>query len=259
MTEPRILLYDLETAPIHAWTWGPKFQTNIIKPTDFSYLLCFGYKWLGEDDVKVVSQTQFARNYKRNRKDDSQVAKALWHLFDEADITIAHNGNQFDYKVSNARFAYNGLTRPSPFFKIDTKHATKRHFRLPSNSLNDIAQYFDLGAKLQHTGFDLWERCMQGEESAWSMMMEYCEQDVELLERLYLFLRDNGWIDNHPNLANIGGLRFVCPHCGADRDHLQKRGFAHTNTVTYQQYWCRSCNSWPRERLSGKGPAFVSR
>lgn len=256
MPEARILIYDIETSYLSAETWGPKWNANLLRVTDASHLLSVGYKWLGEEETTVLSLPDYKRSYRRNRKDDRMLVQDLHKLFDQSDIRIAHNGDNFDEKVAKARMAYHNLGIPSQSFTIDTKKAVKRHFRLPSNSLNDVAAYFDLGAKLQHTGLHLWQAVAEGDPEAWALMVEYNRQDVELLERLYLKLRDGGWIDNHPNLATISGNLHNCPKCGGDNNQMQKRGTVHTRTMSYQQWFCHNCKSYSRQRKVGTGPRF---
>jgi len=49
-----------------------------------------------------------------------------------------------------------------------------------------------VGAKVKHSGFELWIKCMAGDAKAWKEMKEYQIQDVNLLIDLYEKLRP--WI-----------------------------------------------------------------
>jgi hypothetical protein len=62
---------------------------------------------------------------------------------------------------------------------------TKANFLFPSNKLDYVAQKLDVGAKVKHSGFKLWIRCMAGDKKAWKEMKEYQIQDVNLLVDLY--------------------------------------------------------------------------
>lgn len=249
--DPRILIFDIETTPMIGYTWG-KWQQNVLSFIENSYTLCFAYRWYGTDEpVRVISQRQFKRDYKRNRKDDYRVTKAMWNLFDEADIVIAHNGTKFDVKKMNARFAVHKLGRPSPFQQVDTLRVARSQFAFASHSLNDLGSFLGLGQKLQHTGFDLWVDCMAGIDEAWQMMEDYNEQDVVLLEELYTYLLHGGWITRHPSLALINGENHSCPACGShDR---QKRGLAQTTAYIFQRYQCNNCNTYYRDFKSIQG------
>jgi ribonuclease D len=135
---------------------------------------------------------------------------------------------------------------PSPFKTVDTLLAARRYFRFPSNSLNDLCHMLGLGTKPKTTHASLWYDCLQGDDLAWKKMVKYNNNDVVLLEKLYLKLRP--YIGNHPNVAveKDDG----CPRCGGK--HLEYRGFYTTNVSTYHRLYCRSCGAWSRERLAQK-------
>src|ERR1700756_3123121 len=93
----RILLYDIETSPLITYAWQI-YEANAIKVIKDTQILCFAYKWLDEKRVHVVGQDDF-KSFKPGVNNDKDVVKALWKLFDEAEVVIAHNGNQFDQKI----------------------------------------------------------------------------------------------------------------------------------------------------------------
>ncbi len=244
-TEPRILLYDIETTPIIGYTWG-KWQQNVIDIQDDWHILCFAWKWLGEDETHIVSQRQFERSYARNRKDDRQVVQELHRLFAESDIRVAHNGDKFDEKKVKSRFALHNLGNVPHAHTIDTVKVSRRHFAETSHSLNDVCRRHGIGKKIPHQGFDLWLGCMAGLDEAWDTMEKYNVQDIALLEGYYLFLRNGGWMDQHPNVAIISGDLDGCKACGSHR--LQKRGTRKTTAHRYQQYQCQECGTYQRGR-----------
>ena len=54
---PKILLFDIETAPALAWVWA-QFDTSVIATEQDWYMLCFAYKWLDEKRTYFVSEGQ---------------------------------------------------------------------------------------------------------------------------------------------------------------------------------------------------------
>jgi hypothetical protein len=85
-------------------------------------------------------------------------------------------------------------------------------------------------------------------------MEDYNIQDVEVMFDLYSELRP--WIKNHPNVAlwMPKGEDPICPKCGSH--NLRNKGFKRTSVLTYKQYHCEDCGSYPRERYAadtGKG------
>lgn len=240
----KILLYDLETSPNLGYVWG-KYDQNVVEFTENWSILCFAYKWLDEKNTHVVALPDY-KLYKRNKKDDRHVVKALWELFNEADIIIAHNGNSFDAKKANAKFLMYGLTPPSPSKQIDTKLVAKRYFRFDSNKLDDLGAYLGVGRKVETGGFELWKGCMRGDIQAWNKMRKYNRQDVILLEKIYLKMRS--WIDNHPHVKAHTDARGKCSACGSG--NLQKRGFGiKGGSIRVKRYQCIGCGKWSQQNI----------
>ena len=235
MSSPRILYFDIESAPNLAYVWG-QYDQNVIAHEHEWTMLCFSYQWEGDRSVKVVS------NYHDfgTTTDDSGTVAALWKLFDEADIVIAHNGDKFDIRKANARFVQQGLGAPSPFRSIDTLKVARRHFAFNSNKLDDLGQHLGLGEKVKHPGWRMWEGCLAGDKKWWDLMRRYAKQDIVLLRDVYRVLRP--FMSNHPNLANYSEEAF-CPSCGAGEEHAKRGGTYHTQTGKYQCLRCDNCGT----------------
>lgn len=239
MVSPKILVFDIETAPNLAYVWG-KYEQNVIQYETEWYMLCYAAKWLGKKKFMTSKLNDFPSRFKKNPNDDYGVVKELWKLLDEADIVISHNGKKFDVKKSNARFLYHGLPPPSPFKQIDTLTESRKYFKFNSNRLDDIGNLLGVGRKLQHEGFGLWLKCMKGNKTAWNKMIRYNKQDVILLESVYEKFKP--YITNHPNIGLYQQKEFACPNCGSN--HLQKRGFSMTKVSMFQRYQCQECGAW---------------
>lgn len=247
MSNPKILIFDIETAPNLSWIWG-KYEQNSLGYVQEWYVLCFCAKWLNKKKMIKCKQNDF-KLYKKDTTNDFGVVKAMWKLLDEADIVITHNGDKFDIKKMNARFIYHGLTAPSSYKSIDTLKLSRKYFKFNSNKLDDLGQHLNIGQKVKHEGFSLWTKCMTGNKTAWNNMIKYNVQDVLLLEKLYYkFLP---WITNHPNYGIYSGKEYVCPNCGSE--HVNRRGFTYTRTTKFQKYQCQKCFSWSQLKTSEKG------
>lgn len=240
--KPKILLFDIETAPSLGWVWA-KWETDVIDFKEDWYLLCFAAKWLN-GKMLTYALPDF-RGYKKNPENDQLLVTELWKLFDEADILIAHNGDQFDIKKANARFAYYKLPPPSPYKTIDTLKAARKYFNFTSNKLDDLGKYLGYGRKLTHTGFALWQGCMKGDKKSWKQMLEYNKRDVVLLEQIYLHFRP--WITTHANVG-IYSDRPVCPKCSSPK--IQSRGYSINNSTRYQRFQCQNCGGWNRSPVN---------
>jgi uncharacterized protein YprB with RNaseH-like and TPR domain len=173
----KTLYLDIETTPIKAYVWGLWDQNvsidQIIEPTE---MLCFGARW--GNSKKVI--------FKSVHHDGKKVMlEELHKLMEEADVLVGWNSAAFDHKHINREFLENGIAPPSPVKDLDLMSVVKANFQFPSNKLDYVAQKLGVGAKVKHSGFSLWIKCMAGDPKAWVEMKKYQIQDVNLLIDLY--------------------------------------------------------------------------
>jgi hypothetical protein len=238
--EPRILIWDIETAPILGTAWD-KWQTNLLWIERDRYLLTIAWKWLGEKQVHCLGLPDFPDRYKKDPQDDYALARLAWELFNEADVVVAHNGIAFDTRKAQTRMVTHGFPPPSPFLEVDTLRIARRHFSFTSNRLGDVCEQLGIGSKLDAGGEGLWRRCVAGDPKAWKHMKKYNRHDVVILEALYLKLRS--WADRLPNLATLSDRPSVCPRCGRAA-RMQVRGYRHTAVTTRISYQCQQCKGY---------------
>lgn len=252
----RILLYDIETAPALVWVWN-QWKTDVIATEQDWYLLSVAWRWLGTGETGFVGINQDPA-FTPDSCDDRMVAQKLADLFDQADCTVAHNGDRFDLRKANARFLYWGIDPPSPSRSVDTKKETQRYFANYSNSLSELGRLLRIGEKRGHSGFSLWRACMRGDEQAWKDMEEYNRRDLDLLEALYLRLQP--WIGSPGrqgglNLALFSDEEGTCPHCGGhsllgNGEHGKHR----TRFSEFETVQCADCGGHGRMRRRVRGP-----
>lgn len=236
MTKPKILIYDIETAPIVAYVWG-LWDNNVslnMVASDW-HLMSWSAKWLGDPASKTMYMDQ--RNAK-DIEDDSAVLKGIWKLLDEADIVITQNGKSFDEKKLNARFILNGMQPPSPSRHIDTLKIAKRKFGFTSNKLEYMTEKlctkYKKMTKRKFPGFEMWKQCMKGNMEAWKTMEKYNKYDVLSLEELYNKLQP--W-DNTINF-NVYNSDTLCT-CGSS--DIRKNGYTMTNSGKHERFRCKKC------------------
>ena len=242
MSEARILFLDIETLPNIAWTWG-KYDQNVLGFEQQTCIATYAAKWQGgEVFAKMLPEY---KGYKAGSYDDKKLVKDLWDLLDDADIAVAHNGKDFDFRVITGRLLYHGMQPPSPYKIVDTKLISSRVARFNSNALNDLGQHFGFGKKIK-TDFDLWLGCMRGDLKCWRQMVKYNKQDVILLEKVYN--RFLPFINDHPNHGLITGEERACPKCGSTR--LKSKGIVYCVTRSYRSLICCNCGGYARETVS---------
>ena len=228
---------DIETAPTRGWVWT-NYEANLIGTDRDWYILSFAVKWAHEKKVRTYALPDYP-GYKRDKESDRALVKDLWRMMDAADIIVAHNGDSFDIKKSNARFIIHGLQPPSTYKTIDTLKIARSRFKFGSNKLNDLGVTLGLGKKLPHTGAHLWFGCMAGDPKSWSVMRRYNAQDVRLLERVYYRIRP--WATNHPKMT-LYTDGDGCPTCQSD--NIQKRGTMVKLNSKRHRYHCQDCGTW---------------
>ena len=242
---PKILIFDLEIAPMSAWVWG-RWNQNISLEATISewFILCWSAKWLYSDDVISCRLT----SEEALNEDDSRIVKELWKLINDADIVVAHNAKGADIKWMNTRFIMNELAPPKPYHIIDTLEVAKKNFGFSSNKLDALAGYFGIPHKMD-TNFKLWKDCRNGDEEALKYMEEYNRLDVDILEQVYIVLRP--WIKNHPNCGNLLTSNIpICSICASKKLELIPDKYYYTSVGKYNLYRCKDCGSISRGRVN---------
>lgn len=234
----RLLLIDIETAPIVAYVWKLWDQNIPAKHiVEDGYTLCYAARWYGSEEVMFDSI---------KRSGMRKMLESVHKLLSEADAVITYNGKSFDVPVLNTEFLLHKIRPPAPFKHIDLYRVVGADFRFHSKKLDYISKRLGYEGKVENRGMDLWKDCMAGNDAAWVEMETYNRGDVIVLESVYEDLRP--WIRVHPNagLYDEPGLP-VCPNCGSG--HLQRRGYAHTPVQKYARFQCMGCGKWMRDTM----------
>jgi len=243
---PKILVLDIETAPLLGYVWS-LWKQNIYDQQLVSdwFMLTWSAKWLfGEN---TYSDRLTGKEAKAQY--DKRIVSSLRSLLDEADIIIAHNGKKFDVPKINARMVYHDLKPVSPYQQVDTLLTARKEFGFSSNKLNALGKMFGFGEKIDTT-FELWSKCMNGDTSALIEMETYNKRDVDLLESVYLKMRP--WIKLHPNIGLfLESDSEKCGNCGGNVV-LIKGKYYYTSVGKFQTYRCtnKDCGAISRGRKS---------
>lgn len=244
----RTLVIDIETRPNLAYVWGLWDQNvGLSQLVEAGSVVCFAAKWVGERRVMFWSDHHDGHDV---------MVKAAHDLLSEADAVVHYNGRAFDIKHLHREMLLAGLAPPAAHKDIDLLTVVRSRFKFASNKLDHVASELGLGSKLQHSGFDLWVRCMAGDDRAWAQMKRYNMQDVRLTEALYERVRP--WVKNHPNMALYAddGPDRSCPSCGSG--DLMSRGYMMTAVARYRRLQCKACGAWSQVRTSDKTAALKS-
>lgn len=245
MSKPKILIVDIETAPILGYTWG-LFEQNIGLNQIHKdwHMLSYAAKWLDQKEIFYKDQRG-----KKDIENDFELLKEVWKLLDDADIVVGQNSKAFDIKKLNTRFVMNGMQPPSSFKQIDTLTLAKKYFEFTSNKLEYLTDKLCTKyKKLSHSkfsGFELWKECLAGNKEAWDEMAKYNKQDVLATEELYKVLR--AW-DTSIDLNVYSDSTDVVCVCGNKK--FKKRGFHYSGVGKYQRFKCTSCGKETRSKVN---------
>ncbi len=253
---PRFLICDIETMATLAYVYE-QWKANVVATEKDWFMVSFAFKWYGEPDPIQFVSLPDKKSWRRDPEDDKHIVKRLMGLFEEADAVCAYNAQGFDVPKLQGRMFYHGFTPTSSFQVVDPLLIIRKHFKLLSNSLKEVARYLGLDTqKLDSVGFDTWRACMKGDPDAWLRLREYNERDVEVLEEIYE--RVQPWANRvRPNM-NFSFAHFadeqsmVCPSCGAEALQLGPKPYR-TGVSEFPEYWCNprkgGCGARPRGRF----------
>lgn len=228
--DQKVLLLDIETRPAKAFIWRAYGEQNIgvDQIIDGGGTICVGAKWLGDKECQLFSDWDHGHE---------EMLKQIHEMMSYADAVVTYNGDKFDLPKLQGEFLLAGLPPTPPATSIDCVKAVRK-FGFFVNRLAYIGPLLEVGKKMEHEGFPLWIKVMEGDTAAQNRMGKYCKQDVNLLEKLYLRIRP--FVLNHPHLGKVGAHE--CGACGST--HVQSRGSRRTKAFKIQRLQCVDCGSW---------------
>lgn len=217
---PTITFYDIETSNLAA---------------DMGWIQTFSWMNEGDDKPETISIHE-TKPFAKCKRNDKEIVKKIISVFKDADYLVAHYGNKFDWKFIKARAAVHGLYLPEKLM-VDTCLMSRKHFRLQSNRLDNLADFFGLTPKIK-VPKSVWMDAGMGCVSALKELKTRCAGDVITLKEIF---------DNHlkPYCMTIDYNKFYsefgCRHCGSKR--LRKNGLKIQSTVqTWKmEYECQEC------------------
>ena len=216
-TEVKRMFFDIETSPNIGIFWRAGYKQNIFPESIINEraIICICWKWQGEDEVHSLNW------------DDDQCDKEMLKQFAKeilkADEVVGHNGDRFDVKWFNTRCLFHGINILPRYKTLDTLKKAKSHFYFNSNKLDYIAKYLGVGGKVSTGGLDLWKDILFKKcEEAMDKMVNYCNNDVIILEKVYLKM--NSYIVGNTNHAvQVDGHKWDCPECKSGNvSHVKK-------------------------------------
>ena len=249
-----VLFWDLESSLMEGMffrIWQENIQFKRI--TKQSHLLTASWAFNDEpvQGVRVTPDDVATSN-------DFDIVVKMVQAINKADIIVTFNGKKFDCKLLNTRALFWGLPPIKPVKHIDLFEQSKRLFKFPSNSMQNISMYLGENGKLA-TSSDLWERCANHKnydecDNALDEMLRYNQIDIEATRDL--FYRYQGRMKGVPNISTITNDKkntehLRCTHCGSlDVDRMEEKTY--TTSSSFDLYRCGDCRGISRVTKNGK-------
>jgi uncharacterized protein YprB with RNaseH-like and TPR domain len=230
------LYFDIETSPNIGLFWSAGYKqkidySNIIKERA---IICICYKW--EDEKQVYSL-----NWDKSQS-DKKLLQEFIKVANQADELVGHNGDKFDLPWIRTRCLYHRIDLFPKYTTIDTLKLSRRQFRFNSNRLDYIASFLGIGKKIK-TDFNLWKDIVLNKcEKSMAKMIDYCKQDVRLLEQVHKELRLHDTPKTHYGVIETGDIR-TCPECGSNNIHISKTRILASGNKQIQ-YRCNDCGKY---------------
>ena len=241
------LFWDIETSPNIGLFWRSGYKQNV----DYGNILferqimCICWKWEQEDEVGALDW----------RLGEKEMIESFMGVLNRADESVAHNGDKFDLPWIRGRCLYHGLPMFPTYKTLDTLKLVKgkNGFGLNSNRLDYIACFLGIGCK-QETKYGMWKEltkakflpCTPEEKisanKTMNKMVEYCKNDVVLLQEIYERIKNYTKPTTHYGVLN-GGDKTLCPECGSYRVVLNKTTTTALGTIR-RNMMCNECRRY---------------
>lgn len=233
----RRLFFDIETSPNVSLVWRTGYNLRVDYDTivEERAIICIAYKW---EDMPVQSL-----KWDKNQCDKRMLEKFI-PIMKEADEIVAHNGDRFDEKWIRTRCLFHRLDCPPDYNSLDTLKAVRKYFYLNSNRLDYVCRFLGLEAKIETGGFQLWKDVtLNNDRKALRKMVEYCENDVVILQRVYEEIFKYIKHKTHFAILTGKGMKFDCPECASMNTYLSKSRTTAAGTLKRQMH-CNDCGKY---------------
>ena len=277
----RVLIYDIETAPLKFWGFRTGEQVvrhGQLDETTLKYgIICICYKFSNSPKVHTIHWGDGPKIIPVVEEFDKVIKKAQ----DEGILILGKNNKRFDDKHVNTQRWLSGLP-PMPDwvrYTEDLERQIRKYMYLPSNSLDAISRLRGLGGK-NPMEFSDWvnisnykkalqiieqigkrsskaisqiefgkplDQVLEDGDKAFKKMIKYCKKDVKDTDDLFKDVEKHcEWKRQIVQPQNYG----VCKQCASNR--IRKNG----TRGQYQAFLCTTCGAYAGRAIIKKDGSF---
>ena len=238
----RGLTIEGEFWDLNGWkhTIGRRIHADDVK--EWPRTICAAWKWYDSEDVEFAAEWQVG-GY-------DGFMRAVWDVFDQADLIIGHNADRFDARHLMGGWAEMGLPAPSPYKVIDTLKIARGTFAYESNTLDALNKRLGIDAKTDKYDARIARAAVNGDKEAQETLSAYNRGDIIASEALFDRLRP--FAKGIPHLGMWTDDALACPSCGHTMTATGKT--VHANVQRYEHLACPNCGSHARGTTTLKNP-----
>ena len=251
---------DIERLPGQHRTWhrgqtitGPFWDLNEIKGwtgkrihaddvSEWPRTICAAWKWYDQEGVEFAAEWQVG-GY-------DGFMRAVWEVFDQADLIIGHNADRFDARHLMGGWAEMGLPAPAPYKVVDTLKIARGSFAYESNTLDALNKRLGIDAKTDKYDSRVAKAAVAGDKEAQDRIRFYNMGDIAASEALFDRLRP--YAKGIPHLGMWTDDELACPSCGHTMTATGKT--VHANVQRYEHLYCDNCGAHARGTATLKNP-----
>lgn len=223
----KILIYDIETCRVPAMVWwAGKQYIHSRQLTEEPRIITVAWKWLGEDEVSYLTWDK--------EHSDRKLMEEFLKVYNDADMVVGQNNDNFDNRWINARAMKYGLEVNTHVKSMDIMKQSKRLFRVAGYSMAYLAQFSNVTHKQGHEGMIMWDKIQFGtpeeQEEYLQKMVDYNVGDIVTTEELYVRLRP--YLKHQVHFGVMaGGEKWTCPNTGSEDVYLSSTTVTKAGTV----------------------------
>jgi len=227
------LFFDIETSPNIGFFWQAGYEIDVDTHNIITEraIICICWKWEGDKQIYSLKWD--------NNQNDKKMIQEFVKVMHDADEVVGHNGDRFDIRWIRTRAILHKIDFPPKIISIDTLKNCRSLFKMNSNKLDYVAQYLGIGRKIDTGGFDTWRKIILDKDAqALKHMIEYCKNDVVILEKLWNRL--NPYVNPKTHAGNYTN---ECPECGKVKLKISKT-IKLASGYTRHQMKCSDCGKY---------------
>ena len=204
--------------------------------------ICAAWKWYDQADV------EFAAEWEVGGYDGFM--RAVWDVFNDADLIIGHNADRFDARHLTGGWAEMGLPAPSPYKVVDTLKIARGTFAYESNTLDALNRRLGIDAKTDKYDARIARAAVNGDKEAQARIEGYNRGDIIASEALFDRLRP--YAKGIPHLGMWTDDELACPSCGSTMTATGRT--VRANVQKYEHLTCPNCGNHARGTTTLKNP-----